>query len=140
MRMAGAWAAVLIGAASLEAQTPQNAAACRAERRGEALITKIEYADGYSVEGPWRVTEDVRAGRATTVRAVLDRIVETRPLTSTRHMTALPTAIEMTFRGRSPSDLLDEAANLWCVTVMKARASTRASPRRPNLVAQNRVM
>jgi hypothetical protein len=140
MRIAGVWAALLIGTASLQAQEAQDAATCRAERRGEALITKIEYADGYGVEGPWRVMEDVRAGTATTVRAVLDRIVETRSFTSRRQMTALPTAIEMTFRGRSIRDLLDEAANVWCLTVMKARASIRSWPTKPNEVAQNRLM
>jgi hypothetical protein len=123
MRVAGAFIAVLIAGSSLQAQEQDQAPICQAERRGESLITRIEYPDGYKVEGPWRITSDLQAGTMSTVRAVLDHIVEFKPLTSTQQMTALPSAIEMTFRGTSLNALLEEAANVWCITVMKARAS-----------------
>jgi hypothetical protein len=137
--MAGAWFVLLMAASSVQAQVGDRTPTCRAERLGEALITRIEYPDGYRVEGPWRITRDTRAGSLSTIQAVLDRIVEFRPLTSTQQMTSLPSAIEMTFRGRSPVALLEEAANVWCVTVMKARASYDYSAVKRRAATPNRV-
>jgi hypothetical protein len=127
MRMAGAWVGVVLAASSLQAQATEQGPTCRAERNGSALTTRIQYSDGYRVDAPWRITEDSRAGSTSIVRAVLDRVIEFEPLTSTQQITSLPSAIEVTFRGTSTVDLLEEAANVWCMTVMKARASHELS-------------
>jgi len=123
MRMAGAWVAVVLAASALQAQEMEPSPTCRAERNGSALTTRIQYSDGYRVDAPWRIMEDSRAGATSIVRAVLDRVIEFEPLTSTQQITSLPSAIVVTFRGTSAVDLLEEAANVWCMTVMKARAS-----------------
>jgi hypothetical protein len=136
MRVAGAWAAVLVVTASAQAQVSQKEPICRALRQGEALITKIQFADGYIVEGPWRVVAQTQSGGTTAVKAVLYQIIETEPLSGKRQTTALPDAVEMTFRGDTSLDLLDTAANLWCATVMKARPP---SPIGHDGFAQNRM-
>ena len=140
MRIAGALGTLLIAATALQAQGAKEAPVCQAERRGQSLITRIEYPDGYRVEGPWRVTSSVRAGSTSTVRAVLDRIVELRPFTSSWRTTALPSAIEMTFTGSTVAEVLDEAATIWCQTVAKARNPHQ--PRAPNrdALAEKRVV
>ncbi len=130
---------LLLAAAGAKAQQRQNVPTCRAERRGEELITRISYPDGYSVEGPWRVTGRSSAARALALTAVLDRIVETRAYSGRQQVTELPNAVQVTFRGSDADDLLTRAAGLWCETVMQARP-----PGVPDashqLARQNRIM
>lgn len=140
MRIAGAWVAGLVIAASAQAQVSQNEPTCRADLRGKALVTKIQFADGYTVEAPWRVVAHAQAGGTTALKVVLHKIIETEPLSGKRQTTALPDAVEMTFRGSTPIDLLDTAANLWCATVMKARPPLQVSPIGREGMTQNRMM
>jgi hypothetical protein len=140
MRIAGAWVAVLVVAASAQAQVSQNEPTCRALRHGEALITKVEFADGYTVEGPWHVVAQTQKGRTTAITVVLHQIIETEPLSGKRQTTALPDAVEMTFQGTTPADLLDTAAHIWCATVMRARPPDQALPVGAGVVPQNRTM
>lgn len=123
---------LFVGSREVSAQSKTSAATCHADRDGEDLITKIEYPDGYTVEGPWRVTATAtEKGAATTVTAELDHIVEIQAISREQHRTPLPGIVEMTFRGNSVSELLNEAANVWCATVIHARpkAPQPAPPR-----------
>jgi len=125
MRVPGVMFAAIVTACSAQAQVSQREPACRAERSGEELVTRIVFPDGYTVEGPWRVTGVATAAQGSTITAVLDHIVETRPLSDARQTTELPGAIQMTFRGRTMNDLLNEAAQVWCSTVLHTRPSER---------------
>jgi hypothetical protein len=121
MRVLGVMFAAIATACSAQAQVSQREPACRAERSGDELVTRIVFPDGYTVEAPWRVTAVATVAHGATITAVLDHIVETRPLSDAPQMTELPDAIQMTFRGRTMTDLLSEAAQVWCSTVLHTR-------------------
>jgi hypothetical protein len=120
MRILGVMFAAIATACSAQPQVGLEPG-CRAERSGNELVTRMEFSDGYAVEGPWRVTGIATAGHGSTITAVLDHIVETRPLSDTPRMTELPSAIQVTFRGRTMNDLLSDAAQMWCTTVLHTR-------------------
>jgi hypothetical protein len=124
MRVVGV-AAVVLMACSAQAQVASREPVCQAERHGPQMITRVHFPDGYSVEGPWKVKDLVKPG-SRSVSAVLDRIVETKPLSGKREMTQLPGAIQMTFSGQTMDDVLAEAASMWCETVVSARPNPRA--------------
>lgn len=140
MRVVVVVVTALLLAGVAEAQVIRNAPTCKADQSGQELVTRIVFPDGYSVEGPWRVTDVVHSGRSTTLTAVLDHIIETSPASSRREHVALPGPIQMKFTGRSMDELLNEAASLWCVTVLKARPASPAEAVEPGPVSQNRIM
>lgn len=122
MRVVGVLIAVTALACNAQAQVSRHEPACRAEHNGEELVTRIVFPDGYTVEAPWHVTARASAGRSATITAVLDHIIETRPLSRSRLLTELPGRIQMTFHGQTMGDLLSEAAEVWCSTVMHSRS------------------
>jgi hypothetical protein len=102
---------------------------CRASLEGDQLTTAIEFADGYTVEGPWTVVlaeQDAEARQMLT--AVLDRIVEVRGESGDRVESPFPTPIETTFEGRDDAEVVQRAAEVWCVVVMKAQGHIPAVP------------
>lgn len=110
----------------LSAQQQPDAPACRADLDGDELTTAIEFPDGYAVEAPWRVSwnraatmENGDDGVAAT--AELDRIVEHDPTTGERVVTPFPEPIETLFEGTSEDELVYRAAQIWCLTVLKAQ-------------------
>lgn len=122
--------------AHLMAQQSPSAPACRAALDGDLLTTTIEFSDGYAVEAPWQVTwnraaalEDGRIGISATAR--LDRIVEVRPGTKERVMTPFPEPITTTFEGASEQELAYRAAQIWCLTVLKAQEQAPSASGKP---------
>ena len=140
MRAVAVVMAAMLGATGVaNAQVARNTPVCRADRTGPDLVTRIIFPDGYVVEGPWRVTGVVKSSTSTSMTAVLNHIVETTELSPQRQLVDLPGPVQMTFSGRSMTDVLTEAANVWCATVIKARpgtppASADASPPSPNRI------
>jgi hypothetical protein len=122
--------AAMVTACSAQAQVSQEPA-CGAEHRGNELVTRIVFPDGYTVEGPWRITGVASAGREASVTAVLEHIVETSRSSDTSQTTALPGAIRVTFRGRTMNDLLGVAARVWCSTVLHTRPGAPTSTFEP---------
>lgn len=127
--------------AGLIAQNPGNAPACRASLDGDQLTTTIEFPDGYAVEAPWRVAwnrsaslEDGRPGVVAAAR--LDHIVEVDPATGQRVATPFPEPIETTFEGHSEEELIYRAAQIWCVTVLKAQERKPAEGAQPSAPAR----
>jgi hypothetical protein len=117
----------------LAAQETSKAPACRAALDGDLLTTTIEFSDGYAVEAPWQVTWNRSAALAdgqtgVSAQARLDRIVEVKPGTHERVMTPFPEPITTTFEGHSEQELAYRAAQIWCLTVLKAQeqAPTKA--------------
>jgi len=118
------------------AQGSSNAPACRAALDGDELTTTIEFSDGYAVEAPWQMTwnraasmEDGRPGVTATAR--LDRIVEVTPGTGERVMTPFPEPITTTFEGATEQELAYKAAQVWCITVLKAQEEAKGRTSRP---------
>jgi len=127
---------VIVGSANAQAHED---ATCKANQSGSILLTSVEYDNGYKVEAPWRVVSSTQpAHGAVRMTAVLDHIIETNPATGKRQLTALPGAIEMTFRGESSTHMLREAADVWCSTVAKALSARSADS--PVRVAEKRVV
>jgi len=120
-------AALALGApAHLTAQPPGRAPVCRGALDGDRLTTTIEFPNGYVVEGPWRISrrrpvalEDGGSGVA--MNASLDRIVEVQPGTGERVTTPFPEPIETTFDGQNEQALVQRAAQIWCLTVLRAQ-------------------
>jgi hypothetical protein len=106
---------------------------CRAELVGKSLTTQVEFADGYVVKGPWTVLsafptppENGRDGEAEgwALDAMLNRIVEMDPITGQQRTIEFRQAVTITFRGSSDADLVRQAAQIWCSTVMRSRPGT----------------
>ncbi|HEX6938188.1 MAG TPA: hypothetical protein VF158_02160 [Longimicrobiales bacterium] len=134
--MTAVTALALAAPVGLRAQAPGGAPACRADLDGNRLTTIIEFSDGYAVEAPWTVSwnraaslEDGSPGVAANAR--LDRIVEVDPRTGQRMVTPFPEPIETTFEGRSEEELIYRAAQIWCLTVLKAQEQNRSGGRSP---------
>jgi hypothetical protein len=105
---------------------------CRASLEGDLLVTGIDFPGGYSVEGPWTVLDSHRTARddgaqGQLLTAVLDRIVEVQN-TGQRVESSFPSPIETTFEGRDDAELVQRAAEVWCVVVMKAQGHMRSIP------------
>lgn len=119
-------ALALLAPAGLSAQAPADAPACRADLDGNRLTTTIEFSDGYAVEAPWTVNWNRAASledgsRGVSAAASLDRIVEVDPATGQRIVTPFPEPIETTFEGRTEEELIYRAAQIWCLTVLRAQ-------------------
>ena len=119
-------AVILLVASSAQAQVAPRGQVCQAELQGEQMITRLHFPDGYTFEGPWHLKTVVKPD-SKSIAAVLDHIVETKPLSGKRSMIELPSSIQMTFTGRTIDEVLDNAAAAWCETVTKAR------PRAPSV-------
>jgi hypothetical protein len=106
------------------AEIARDVPECRAEFDGGVLSTQVEFADGYVVEAPWRVTDaglrELEDGsEARIVNAVLDRIVETDAITRRKRLTPFAQRVQVTFQGRTHGEVIDHAAELWCSTVLR---------------------
>ncbi len=120
----------------LMAQNRGAAPACRADLDGDRLTTTIEFSDGYAVEAPWTVRWNRSASlqdgtRGVAAAASLDRIVEVEPGTGQRVVTPFPEPIETTFEGHSEEELIYRAAQIWCLTVLRAQEQSAGDARRP---------
>ncbi|HEX7120247.1 MAG TPA: hypothetical protein VF212_15740 [Longimicrobiales bacterium] len=129
-------ALALVAPVGLSAQAPANAPACRADLDGNRLTTTIEFSDGYAVEAPWTVNWNRSASledgsRGVAADASLDRIVEVDPQTGQRMVTPFPEPIETTFEGRSEEELIYRAAQIWCLTVLRAQEQNSGGAHRP---------
>mgnify|MGYP001198383685 FL=1 len=106
---------------------------CRGRLDNVLLTTTLQFPDGYAVEGPWRVIsnreqplEDGTMGRA--VAASLDRVIEVDEA-GNRSETPFPEPIETVFEGRTETELVYNAAQTWCRTVLQAHgARTNPAP------------
>jgi hypothetical protein len=104
---------------------------CHAELEGARLTTTIDFPDGYSVEGPWRVLQTQQAsaseGPMLVVDMALDRIIEEDDITGERTTTPLQQPVTVTFEAPSHPQIVHEAAQTWCRTVLRARSASAAT-------------
>lgn|SRR5690554_976436 len=123
--------------AGLSAQQSADAPACRANLDGNQLTTAIEFPDGYAVEAPWNLSwnraatlENGQQGVA--AAAQLDRIVELDPASGQRIVTPFPEPIETKFEGATEDELVYRAAQIWCLTVLKAQEQETTNSPQPS--------
>jgi hypothetical protein len=120
----------------------QDGPACHAELAGLDLRTVIEFPTGLKVEGPWRVVHsgELREGEAHyKMFATLDRVVETDGMTGNRNVIPFPEPISLAFEGSTQKDLIHHAAQVWCVTVMRAQENQQLQRLSPDRATQTRV-
>jgi hypothetical protein len=97
---------------------------CRADMLGDVLTTQVEFADGFIVEGPWRIItkSTVTAGEGgQIVAAILERFVEIDPVTDQTRISHFREGVALTFRGRTQEELVAQAAQIWCSTVLRSQ-------------------
>jgi hypothetical protein len=124
------------------AQKAEDGPACRAELSGQNLLTTVEFPTGLKVEGPWRVVHsgDMEGERIHYVMfATLDRVIETDELTGGRHIVPFPQPISLAFEGADQRELIQRAAQVWCVTVMRAQENQQLQRLSPNQALHTRV-
>ena len=105
---------------------------CRAQLKGTLLTTTIQFETGYALQAPWTVVQSRRewAGTEQSTMVVdlrLDRIDELDDLTGDRKTMKLPRAVQVTVEGATEPDVVMQAAQTWCSTVIKARGERAAS-------------
>lgn len=113
--------AVLVPAS--EVQRAEDGPACRAELKGLDLLTILELPSGVKVEGPWRVLHSadvVDDVAAFVMYATLDRVIERNPVTGARSIVPFPKPVSLAFEGATQAELVQRAAQVWCLTVMRA--------------------
>jgi hypothetical protein len=116
-------APAVVGAQQVSDREP----VCRGSMDGGRLTTVVQFEDGYTVEAPWEVMQNragplAAGGRGIQMGARLDRIIEVDPSTGARQATPFPNPVNMTFEGRNRDELISRAAQIWCASVLKARA------------------
>jgi hypothetical protein len=114
---------------------------CRAEVRGSHLLTTVDLPSGVQVEGPWRIvfSEQIPEREGFVMFATLDRIVERDALTGGRSVVPFPEPVSLAFEGESQYELVQRAARVWCVTVMRAQENPALQHLSPTQPAQTRI-
>jgi hypothetical protein len=123
------------------AQKVEDGPACRAELRGSDLLTTVVFPTGLQVEGPWRVVHSEQSpdGSSLTMLATLDRIVEKDALTGGRNVVPFPVPVNLAFEGPTTKELIHRAAQVWCVTVMRAQENPALQHMSPTRAQHTRV-
>jgi hypothetical protein len=124
------------------AERVEDGPACRAELKGLDLVTTIEFGSGLRVDGPWRVvhSSDSRNGEAQYVMfATLDRMIERHALSGERSIIPFPRPISLAFEGATQAELVQHAARVWCVTVMRAQENQQLQRLSPHQMVPTRV-
>jgi hypothetical protein len=132
--------ALLVPAAGVERVA--DGPACRAELKGLDLVTTLEFPSGLQVDGPWRVvhTADKEDDKIHYVMfATLDRMVQRDPATGARNIVPFPQPISLAFEGATQKELVQHAARVWCVTVMRAQENQRLDRLSPTQAVHTRV-
>ena len=116
--------------------------ACHAELRGLVLVTSVDLPSRVRVEGPWKLSHqgEMNAEDGTAhfrMEAELDRVVQRDAVTGQERETRLGSPVRLVFEGSDQRDLVRRAAQVWCVTVMRAQenhALDQISPTQPKPV------
>jgi hypothetical protein len=132
--------AFLVPASS--ADTAENGPACRAHLEGLNLLTIIEFPTGLTVEGPWRVVhtgEQIEDVTQYVMFATLDRIIEKDAISGSRNVIPFPEPVSLAFEGTDQKALIHHAAQVWCVTVMRAQENRKLERLSPHQALNTRV-
>lgn len=115
---------------------------CRAELKGVNLLTVFELPTGIVVEAPWQVVhrgyDETRAKRHI-VFATLDRVIEKDALTGRNRIVPFPEPIRLGFEGETHEAVVENAAEVWCVTVMRAQENQSLDRLSPTEAQHTRI-
>jgi hypothetical protein len=106
------------------AEKVRGGPACRAEVQGLKLVTVVQLPGGMVVEGPWRIVHGGEMKDDQThyvMLASLDHVVERDVVTGEQKLIPFPEPVNLAFEGTSQRELVERAAQIWCVTVMRAQ-------------------
>jgi hypothetical protein len=123
-------------------QKVEDGPACRAQLTGENLLTTIEFPTGLKVEGPWRVLHraEIEDNLPNYIMyATLDRVIETDELTGGHHIIPFPEPVSLSFEGPDQEQLVQRAAQVWCVTAMRAKENQKLERLSPTRTFATRV-
>jgi hypothetical protein len=98
--------------------------ACKAEVQGLKLLTAVQLPGGMVVEGPWRIVHGGELKENAThyvMLATLDHVIERDMVTGEQKVIPFPEPVKLAFEGTNQRDLVERAAQIWCVTVMRAQ-------------------
>src|SRR5690606_16440088 len=98
---------------------------CRAELKGVNLLTVVELPNGLVVEGPWRIDQHSSGNSPFGMIATLDHVIERDALTGSRNVIPFPEPVQLAFEGKTQEEVVQRAARVWCVTVMRAQENQR---------------
>jgi hypothetical protein len=135
--------AVLVPASGAERVVRvEDGPACSAQLEGHDLTTTLELPTGTRVEAPWRVvhTGEMVEGKPVFVMfATLDRVIERNPKTGSRSIVPFPEPVSLAFEGHSQTEVVQRAAQVWCVTVMRAQENDKLQRLSPEPALGTRV-
>jgi len=131
--------ALLLPAGGAEAS---SGPACKAEVEGLKLLTVVHLPGGMVVEGPWRIVHGGEVKENQThyfMLATLDRVIERDMVTGNQKVIPFPEPVNLAFEGSNQRDLIERAAQMWCVTVMRAQENQALDRLPPNQGSITRI-
>jgi hypothetical protein len=105
-------------------ETADAGPSCRAEVQGLKLVTVVHLPGGMVVEGPWRIVHggEMKDDQTHYVMfASLDRVIERDVVTGEQKVIPFPEPVNLAFEGTNQREMVERAAQIWCVTVMRAQ-------------------
>lgn len=104
---------------------------CRAELKGSRLTTTIEFNTGYRLEAPWKVVSSQHLEAPGNLKSIvadllLEDLVETDAFTGRQLGTRLAEPIRLRLQAPSEPEIVFQAAQAWCTTVVQARRASTA--------------
>jgi hypothetical protein len=94
------------------------------------------------VEGPWRIVHggELRDDQTHYVMlATLDRVIERDVVTGEQKVIPFPEPVNLAFEGVNQQELIERAAQVWCVTVMRAQENQALDRLPPNQGSITRI-
>lgn len=121
--------AVLLPAAPQAAVTDEPS--CRAELKGGRLTTSIEFTNGYRLDAPWKVLGSQHLEARGNLKSIvadllLEALIETDALTGKQLSTTLAEPIRLRLQAPTEPDIVFQAAQTWCTSVIQARQRSTA--------------
>lgn len=105
---------------------PAGDPACHAELKGQWLTTTIEFTDGYRLQAPWKVLSSQRLDTRGSMQSIvadllLENLIEGDVITGEQQATPLMQPIRLRLEAQTEPELVLQAAQTWCVTVIQAQ-------------------
>jgi hypothetical protein len=120
----------------------EDGPACHAELKGRSLLTTVEFPTGLQVEGPWRVVHaamPMEESPQFLILATLDRVIEKDGLTGQQQVIPFTEPLSLAFEGETQEQVIQRAARVWCITVMRAQEDRSLETLSPKNALNSRV-
>ncbi|CAN5888292.1 hypothetical protein BH23GEM9_BH23GEM9_01040 [soil metagenome] len=120
----------------------EDGPACRAELTGRSLLTTVEFATGLMIEGPWQVLHSGQPrdkAEQYLMVATLDRVIERDMITGGENVIPFAQPLSLSFEGETREQMIQRAARVWCVTIMRARENRSLQQLSPHKTVHTRI-